>query len=395
MRANEIKCGGNTVSAIRFGIVGLAIAVSSASGITIAGQGAVEADRGDHGRAPGAVYAMTNAPGNNEIVVYERGSDGTLEMVGNVPTGGSGWAGKPIDPLASQGSVALSRNHEWLAAANAGSDQISLFRVRPGSVVRADVEDSGGNFPVSVTFHGDLLYVLNAGSNIGKSDSVSGFRVRQDGKLVALAGSTRSLSASATSPAEVAFSPDGGFLVVTEKATALIDVFMVGDDGLLSASPVLSPSSGATPFGFVFDRRGHLVVGEAGPPSAVSSYDIRPDGSLERLSGSVVNGQKATCWIAGNGGGNVYTANAGSSDLSDYSVAPDGEVALRIAVAASAPGTTPIDTSVTPDGRFLYTLNASTGTVGMFRVSPDGTLTDIGEIGGLPASAGAQGIAAR
>jgi 6-phosphogluconolactonase (cycloisomerase 2 family) len=47
------------------------------------------------------------------------------------------------------------------------------------------------------------------------------------------------------------------------------------------------------------------------------------------------------------------------------------------------------------DGKFLYTLNAGTGAVGVFAIQPtNGTLTDLGADGSLPAAAGLNGIAA-
>jgi 6-phosphogluconolactonase len=62
----------------------------------------------------------------------------------------------------------------------------------------------------------------------------------------------------------VQFSPDGGLLVVTEKTSSTIDVYVVGKDGY-AAAPVSSPSAGGTPFGFDFDNRGHAVpAGAAG-----------------------------------------------------------------------------------------------------------------------------------
>lgn len=376
----------------RVGLLALALSASAAAAAVPVGGWAT----GREGQvAPGAVYVMTNAPDRNEIVIYQREADGTLELAGRVATGGSGYAGSPVDPLASQNSLVLSRNQRWLVAANAGSDQISLLRVEPDGLAVTDVVDSGGTFPVSVTLRGSLVYVLNAGGNVGATDNLTGFTIGPDGKLTPLPGSTRALSAPSTRPAQIGFSPDGSSLVVTEKGTSVIDTFAVDENGLPAADPVVSRSAGRTPFGFLFDHRGLLVVSEAGPPSAVSSYVIEPDGALTVLSASVGNGQAATCWIAGNGGDRVYTANAGSSTISEYGLATDGTLALLDAVAAGAAGTTPIGDSVTPNGRFLYTLNALTGTVGMYAVEPDGGLRALGEAGGLPADAGVQGIASR
>jgi hypothetical protein len=68
---------------------------------------------------------------------------------------------------------------------------------------------SGGHQPISVTVHGRLVYVQNAGGNVGGTDNISGLVVSSHGQLSSLSGSTRPLSAAITSPAEIRFSPDG------------------------------------------------------------------------------------------------------------------------------------------------------------------------------------------
>jgi 6-phosphogluconolactonase (cycloisomerase 2 family) len=50
---------------------------------------------------------------------------------------------------------------------------------------------------------------------------------------------------------------------------------------------------------------------------------------------------------------------------------------------------------VSSDGKFLFSLNAATGAIGAFAINAtNGTLTNLGTTGGLPASAGLNGIAA-
>ena len=61
---------------------------------------------------------------------------------------------------------------------------------------------------------------------------------------MALENSSRPLSGTGTGPAEVSFSPDGRNLVVTEKATNLLDVFPVDSDGLPSQLPNVITSAG-------------------------------------------------------------------------------------------------------------------------------------------------------
>ena len=46
------------------------------------------------------------------------------------------------------------------------------------------------------------------------------------------------------------------------------------------------------------------------------------------------------------------------------------------------------------DGHYLFTLNATVGTIGIFPIRSDGTLDQPTELGGLPPAAGENGIAA-
>jgi len=162
-----------------------------------------EDDDDDH-RA-GAVFTMNNAVAGNAVLVFQRAADGTLTAAGSVPTGGLG-AGTG---LGNQGAVVLSENRRWLFVVNAGSNDISVFRIKRGGLNLTDRVGSGGTQPVSVTVRDGLVYVLNAGA----PNNISGFTLSHAGKLTALAGSTQPLSAASTGPAQVEFSPDGNVLV--------------------------------------------------------------------------------------------------------------------------------------------------------------------------------------
>src|SRR5262245_21272596 len=167
----------------------------------------------------GAVYALTNAISGNAVAVWNRSPEGSLTPAGSYPTGGSGIA----TGLGSQGALVLSQNHQWLFAVNAGSNDISSFRVDRNGLTLVSRVASGGVRPTSLTVSGNLLYVLNAGSD----GNISGFTVGNDGTLAPLANSTRALSGNATSPAQVQFSPDGRLLLVAERATQTIDAYRV------------------------------------------------------------------------------------------------------------------------------------------------------------------------
>ena len=334
----------------------------------------------------GAVYTMTNALEGNEVVIFSRNEEGLLTRAGSVSTGGTGSGGR-LDPLASQQSLALSHDKRWLLAVNAGSNEISVFRVLPDGLELVDKVYSGGVFPVSVTVYHNLVYVLNAGA----SPNIIGFNLGPRGRLTPLAGAARSLPPTGAF-AQVGFDPKGETLVVTDKANSQILVYSVDDDGLPALNPVASISNGRTPFGFIFDRQGRLLVVEVGA-NAVSSYEILQNGALQVISGSVPNGQRAACWIAGNQRGEIFTANPGSHTLSAYRLmARQGELTLLNGAAGAA--NSPLDLATTENGRFLYALDPNSGGIGMFRIERDGGLTNLGIADG-ELLIFAQGLAAR
>ena len=345
----------------------------------------------------GAVYVLTNQV-SNAVVAFDRAPDGTLTPAGVFSTGGAGNpipppGDPPADPLASQGALILS--NKLLFAVNAGSNEISALSIGKNSLTLVDKVSSGGVRPISLTAHGDLLYVLNEGG----TPNITGFTIGSTGELTPLPGSTRPLTGgSMADPAQVSFSRDGALLVVTEKATNLINVYVVGADGV-AGPPIPNPSSGQTPFGFAFDQRNNLIVSEAfgGAPnaSAVSSYSGALSGMLSVESDSVPDFQTAACWIViTNSGRYVYTSNTGSGSVSSYKLASSGALTLLNSVAANTGAmSSPIDMALNSGSRYLYVHAAGQQTVQGFRVEANGSLTPIGSVGGLPF--GAQGIAAR
>jgi 6-phosphogluconolactonase len=338
----------------------------------------------------GALFTMDNAAGGNHVLAYSRAADGSLSFLGEFATGGIGTG----DGLGNQGALILSRSGHWLFACNAGSDEISVFRVTPQGLQLTNKVGSGGRRPISLTLHRNLLYVLNAGGLVGDADNVTAF-LFFDGELSPIAGSTRPLSAANTDPAQINFSPDGNVLVVTEKATNIIDTYSVNDDGVIEEHQQFA-SIGQTPFGFAF-RRDVLIVSEAfggaADASAVSSYELADDGGVQVISPSVPTTETAACWIVVTRNGRfAYASNTGSGTISGYRVVRNGTLHLLNddgVTGTTGPG--PIDLAMSRNSRYLYSLNSGDGTISAFRVNANGSLGALPGVGGIPA--GANGLA--
>lgn len=346
---------------------------------------AAASDDDEEGGTPRAVYALTNSPTGNAVVVYRRAGDGSLTWAGSYATGGTGTGAG----LGSQGAVIVGEDGRLLFAVNAGSNTISSFRVRNSGLELVDTESSGGLTPTSVGYRDGLLYALNA----GVPNNISGFRVGHGGQLTPLAGSTRPLSGASTAPAQVGFSDDGDVVIVTERATNLIDTYTVGRRGLLGA-PQQHISAGPVPFGFAVTKRDTLLVSEAGAGGGASTYRIGEDGTLAPGSSMIVTGQRAACWaVVTKNGRYGYVTNAGTGNISGFAIDRDGSASLLNADGVTAiTGGNPADAAVSSDSRFLYARVGALGAIAIFRIGADGSLSPQTPLTGTPA--GLAGLAA-
>jgi 6-phosphogluconolactonase (cycloisomerase 2 family) len=337
--------------------------------------------------SPGAAYTMTNAASGNAVVAFDRSADGTLGASRSYATGGTGSGAG----LGNQGALALGDGGRWLFVVNAGSNDVSVFRVGPSGLELTDRVAAGGENPASVTAYHDLVYVLDTGG----AGNIQGFRLSTSGMLSPIAGSNRPLSNGAAGGAQIGFTPDGGELVVSEKNTNQLSLYSLASDGS-ATGPVSRPSSGPTPFGFGFDQNRTLVVSEAfgggANASAVSSYELGAAGALRVVSGSVPTQQTAACWIAVQRNGRfAYTTNAGSGSITRFALSPEGVLSALPGATPTAAG--PSDMAMDEGGRYLYVLSARTQSVLAYAVRSTGDLVAVGSPAATPA--GVDGLVVR
>ena len=345
----------------------------------------------------GAVFVMSNSATTNEVISFARAADGSLHEARTFATGGRGTGGV-TDPLESQGSLTLSSDHSLLFAVNGGSGEISVFKVHGSHLALVDKELTGGAEPNAVAQHGSLVYVLN----VGGSSNVVGFTVSGSGQLKQIANSIRFLTTNNSEGASLAFSPNGQFLVVTERATNNIDVFQVQADGTL-APIVVNTDSQPGAFSATFAPNGAVLVSETGPAggsdaSTISSYSILANGTLSPISAGVATLGNANCWNAATPNGRwVYVSNAASSTISGFHIGTDGSLTPigSTVLGINPTGAVNLDIAVTADSQFLYSLNSGNGTIGVFAIEQEGgALVNLSEDPVIQAKAGFNGIAA-
>jgi len=359
----------------------LALAAATLGGLgtaTALGTGTATAATG----VLGHVYVDDNTTGTNTVAVFARLGNGALVARPDSPVA-VGGAGSGAG-TGSQGSLQETPDGRYLLAVDAGSNQISVLRIRANgdlTPVAGGPVSSGGFKPVSIAIdpvqgvlHGsDLVYVANAGAG---GSNYTGFALQPDGALRPLTGSTVALP-DAASPGDVLFNGSGTNLVGTRAGTEQIDSFAVARNGLLTAaagSPFAAQGPGPIGSEFRPTNPGQLFVSNAHGGTnngTVSAFDVRHNGTLESIGASPFPDQQtAPCWVEiTHDGQYLFAVNTAVPSISSYAVARDGTLTLLGSTPLTRSGETgPVDARLTPDGRTLYVVDSGGLTVSAFAV---------------------------
>jgi 6-phosphogluconolactonase len=359
--------------------------------LAVAGTATASANAATRSDVVGHVYVNDNTAVANTIAAFDRHGDGTLTPTRGSPfaTGGAGTG----TAIGSQGALQITDDGRFLLAVNAGSNQISVLRIRSDGALRpvqGGLVSSGGAQPVSITVHavaarddeGDdsgssrhLVYVANAGTG---GTNYTGFTLSSQGRLRPLARSTISLPAG-SQPGDVLFNGDGRLLAGTRVATSLIDSFAVGRDGRLTAAPGSPfPAQGLGPFGSEFRPTNvrQLFVSNAHNPApnsgTVSAFRVAADATLTSIGSSPFpNNQTAPCWIEISHDGRVlFTVNTAVPSISRYSIAANGSLTLlgSTPFKPSPVALAPQDARLDPAGDTLWVVDTGARAVSAFAV---------------------------
>ena len=332
----------------------------------------------------GHVYINNNTATSNTVSALNRYANGSLSPVPGSPFAAGGAGTGSI--IGSQGAIQIAGR--FLLAVDAGSNQISVLRIRPDgglSPVKGSPFSSNGDSPVSIAVAGRLVFVANSGGTVA---NYSGFELSSTGRLTRLPHTTYSLPAG-TVVGDVLLSGNGRHLAGTRVDTttlpSLVDSFKVGRLGQITpapGSPYAAQSVG--PFGSEFrpTNPDQLFVSNAHAGAGngtVSAYRVFGNGSLHSIGPSPYpDFQTAPCWVEiSRDGKYLFAVNTGNSSISRFYVSREGTLSLLGSTPLNSPtGLRPFDARLTPDGRYLYVVDAGIGAVSSFAVDK-GSLTEL------------------
>jgi len=364
--------------------------------------------------ADGAVYAMTNALGNNMIAAYHRAANGNLTQMQMIATkgGGSGLQLGGVDSLGSAGGLQLDPSHRLLFAVNTESSKenngsgaynsdcqqgsISSFLVSPnGMLTFVSKVPSGGLFPNSLTVRSlgsagrgrnrgedpgpsDLLYVLNAGGpgNCNVSPNITGFEVDGTGHMTPITAALDIFPGSPTgSGANCSPESAAGFAGLTGAPVA---------DFACGLNP---PSFPRSPAHVKFTPQGDQLIVTVKGTNTIYIFPIGTDGRAENpaLSPSTLPALPSFFGLTFDKHGHMLVTELFGSNtsipagatgaVSSYTVTNNG-ILQSISSHVGDGGTAACWIALEPkNGEFAYVANNLSATISSYAVASDGSVT--------------------
>lgn len=361
--------------------------IAVAFGLLLASVGAAQAATTTCGA--GQVYTETNDPAGNQLVVLKADRTGALTQRQLVDAGGLGTGSH----LTSGGSVTVSADGCRVAAVNAASGAVAVFRIATdGTATFAGSATAGGAQTISVALHGNLLAAMS--TTPGARTTIQTFRMAGR-SVVPVPGSLVTVG-TATDGGQLAFTARGRYLVATTRQSLGVATFRVGNDGVPVAAESLVPNAPQWTYGFGLTAQNQAIISmiAIGPPVSGSygSFAISPAGGITQVTAPVA-GQQGACWVAVSPkGGYAWGVNADGLQLATLSISKSGAIAVT---GTTSTGTSEgRDLTVSADGKYAYLLRPDAKDILAYRVGANGTLTLIGSTATPTTAVATGGIAA-
>ena len=256
---------------------------------------------------------------------------------------------------------------------------ISAFAVRgDGRLTPLGVRSSHGDGPCHLHVHPSGRYLL--ATNYG-SGSVAVYPMRDDGSLDEASDVVRHSGSGpdpdrqrAPHPHQVQTDPSGRYVLVVDLgADRVVSYRLV--DGRLQRAAEWRGEPGAGPRHLAFHPSGRLafISNELASSMTVCAYadgTLTPVQTLPAAPQTDVRNYPSEVLVSGDGRC-VYLANRGHDSIARF-VVDAGRLVSRDTVSCS--GAWPRHISLSPDGRFLYAANQTSGDVAVLPRHPDGSL---------------------
>lgn len=273
---------------------------------------------------------------------------------------------------------------EWLPrfvhVANAGSDDVSAYRIDPqsGELVASNAPFVAGGAPIALAVHPNLRFAWIASA------------ISRELWCAAIDPATGALSQAAPAvslegePTHLALDPSGRFLYLASSEPDVVgdgwlSTFAV-DAGTGAAALVDHTPVGAHPRSIAVDPAGRFVFvaehGDGSPGSgSITSLAIAVTNGVPFSSGGSVLSASVESLSTHPNGRFLYAMSQATGDVGVFAI-DRSNGSLSVAPPGSNVGLQPSVVCVSPDGRFAYGAIQGGGNVALFEVGADGQLSE-------------------
>jgi WD40 repeat protein len=323
--------------------------------------------------SPNSSYLVAASPGGNPYITL-------FNAVGGILSAGTSYE-------VTNCAVTFSPDGAYVAAA--GCTTVVIFSVGEGILTQGgeyyvpngtDVPCTSVNIS-SVAFSPNGLYLATANSG---SNNVTLFSVSAG---VLSNGKSYALPTGSTSPQSIAFSPDGSYLATANCESNDVTIFALTEGALSGATSYALPGGSTGPVSVAFSPNGSYLA------TANQSNDV----TLFKVAGRILNNgasyplpQGSVCPISvafSPDGSYVTTANSSSNDITVFNVT-EGALSAGISYPLSDGSLEPHSIAFSPNGSYIATANQggvpkrshlaipdSTGDISLFKFA-DGKLNN-------------------
>ena len=325
-----------------------------------------------------------NTPSGSPVYITDINNASVSAYLIN-PTSGSlqPATGSPFPTgRSSPDSLTFDPAKKFLLVANSAAASTSVFSVNSSTAALTAVQGSPFTTSANETrlvIHPSATFVYGLSSTPAQID---GYAFNDtSGALSTLSGFPVSLTSTGAMGLTIA--PNGAFLYASNPSSGVITSFTIATSGaltLLANTPVVNGS----PVYLTFDSSGRFLFaintsGGATGGGSVSVFSASVTGALTEITGSpFAAGTTPVSALFLNGV--LYVVNQTSGTLSAFSLNSTTGQLTAIQGSPYQLGTRPVSVAAAVHGSFLIVTNSTTANVGsisVFSVATDGTLTPV------------------
>ncbi|MFT4271149.1 MAG: lactonase family protein [Pantoea sp.] len=289
-----------------------------------------------------------------------------------------------VTGLINPSFLAINRDNTYLYTVHGDQSEVSAFRidVKNGQLDFINQKSCQGLNPVHLAFDPSEQFLVVSNHLTG---TLAVINVHQDGALgnvvqtLALSGNTgpHRVEQCCSKPHYNLFSPDGRLVIVPDKGLDRIFSFHFEGGKLIPSEGQSVPSrEAAGPRHAVFHPHRDFLYAINELDSTITVYrverstgELKPQQVITALPTDYTGNSRAAGIAISADGLYLYASNRGADNIAVFDVSPEFG-GLKVKGFCPTQGKTPRFFTLTPNGKFIFTLNEDSDSIVSLKINP-------------------------